>query len=71
MPSFHKLSPEFNKRFDTWQRIEPRCRQNNFARGIQARTADPLWMLARQWQMGEFQAEDAGSPIEVELSYST
>ena len=71
MPSFHKLSPEFNKRFDTWQRIEPRCRQNNFAQGIQARTADPLWMLARQWQMGEFKAEDAGSPIEVELRYST
>jgi hypothetical protein len=26
---------------------------------------DPLWMLARQWQVGEFTAEDAGSPLQV------
>ena len=24
---------------------------------------DPLWLLARQWQLGEFQGEDNGSPI--------
>ena len=24
---------------------------------------DPLWLLARQWQVGEFQDEDAGTPI--------
>ncbi len=24
---------------------------------------DPLWLLARQWQVGEFQGEDAGTPI--------
>ena len=63
--------PEFNNRFAAWLRIEPRCRQDNFARGIQVRTADPLWMLTRQWQLGEFQAEDAGSPIKVEMRYST
>ena len=28
---------------------------------------DPLWMLTRQWQMGEFQAEDAGTPIQARV----
>ncbi len=29
--------------------------------GLAARLADPLWMLARQWQFGEFRGDDAGS----------
>jgi hypothetical protein len=24
---------------------------------------DPLWLMARQWQVGEFQGEDAGMPV--------
>lgn len=28
-----------------------------------ARTADPLWMIGRQWQMGELTASDNGSPV--------
>ncbi len=31
--------------------------------GYAARVHDPLWLLARQWQVGEFQGEDAGTPI--------
>ena len=30
--------------------------------GLQARLHDPLWLLARQWQFGEFAGDDAGSP---------
>ena len=30
---------------------------------LQARIYDPLWLLARQWQLGEFEGEDNGSPI--------
>jgi hypothetical protein len=30
---------------------------------LQARIYDPLWMLTRQWQFGEFQGEDNGSPV--------
>ena len=30
---------------------------------LQARIYDALWLLARQWQLGEFQGEDNGSPI--------
>jgi hypothetical protein len=33
--------------------------------GLQARIYDPLWLLARQWQVGEFQGEDNGSPAKA------
>lgn len=33
------------------------------AEGAAARVHDPLWCLARQWQMGELAGEDNGSPI--------
>lgn len=60
-------------KYRTFLRLEPRCRvsDNDFSRGLEARLADPLWLMARQWQLGEFQAEDAGSPVEVQLTYST
>src|SRR5260221_2098336 len=48
----------------SWTRIEPRTRDpQDMSLGLQARVHDPLWMLARQWQLGEFQAEDAGSAV--------
>ena len=34
---------------------------------LSARVFDPLWMLTRQWQMGEFQAEDAGTPVQARV----
>jgi hypothetical protein len=36
-------------------------------RSLQAQVRDPLWFLARQWQMGEFLGEDAGSPVQATL----
>ena len=47
----------------SWMRLEPRCRNAEMTTSLQARIYDPLWLLARQWQLGEFQAEDNGSPI--------
>jgi hypothetical protein len=47
----------------SWVRLEPRCRTDDMAESVQARIHDPLWMLARQWQMGEFQGEDTGTPV--------
>ena len=46
----------------TWLRLEPQCRDADMNTGLQARVYDPLWLLARQWQIGEFQGEDNGSP---------
>jgi hypothetical protein len=47
----------------SWTRIEPKPRDATLARGLQAQVRDAAWLLARQWQVGEFQGEDAGSPI--------
>jgi hypothetical protein len=47
----------------SWLRLEPRCRDDAMTEGLRARVHDPLWLLARQWQVGEYRAEDAGSPM--------
>src|SRR6187431_101405 len=50
----------------TWSRIEPQTSGPDAAdveTGYSARVHDPLWLLARQWQVGEFQGEDVGTPI--------
>jgi hypothetical protein len=44
-------------------RLEGRPRTDNFERALRAEVRDPLWMLTRQWQMGEFRSDDAGSPV--------
>lgn len=46
-----------------WNRLEGRPRTHNFDRVMRAEVRDALWMLTKQWQMGEFQADDAGSPV--------
>lgn len=46
----------------TWTRIEPVGRDPNMTSGLNAAVHDPLWLLARQWQFGEFLGTDAGSP---------
>lgn len=51
-----------------WTRLEPRCRSADMAIALEARTHDPLWMLARQWQLGEFLSDNAGSPIVATVS---
>jgi hypothetical protein len=50
----------------TWNRLEPRVRGDSLS-SLDARIYDPMWLLARQWQVGEFTAEDAGSPVSVTL----
>ena len=46
-----------------WNRLEGRPRTHNFDRALKAEVRDALWMLTKQWQMGEFKADDAGSPV--------
>lgn len=50
-----------------WLRLKPRTRNDQADEGMAATVADPAWLLARQWQVGEFQGEDAGSPVDVEF----
>jgi hypothetical protein len=35
---------------------------------LQARVRDPMWFLTRQWQFGEFEGADSGSPAYVALT---
>ncbi len=47
----------------TWNRLEPLPRHKELSDGLEARLADPLWMLGRQWQFGEFKGSDGGTPV--------
>ena len=49
--------------FSVWSRLESRPREVKFTRSLSAEVRDPLWMLTRQWQWGEFTGEDTGSAI--------
>jgi hypothetical protein len=40
------------------------------AEAVQARVKDPLWFLARQWQVGEFAAENGGRPASAAIAWS-
>jgi len=51
----------------SWMRLEPHTRNAEMKTSVQARIYDPLWMLARQWQVGEFQGEDSGTPVVARL----
>ncbi len=51
----------------TWSRLEPMSLSADLLPGLQALTADPLWMLGRQWQFGELRGEDGGTPISTVL----
>jgi hypothetical protein len=53
----------------SWTRLEPRTRSRRLT-SVQARVADPLWLLGRQWQIGELQGEDAGNLVAAELTYT-
>ena len=52
-----------------WNRLEGRPRSADFQRSLRAEVRDPLWFLTRQWQYGEFEGEDAGSPIDARIAY--
>ena len=54
-----------------WNRLEGRPRKRDFSRALKAEVRDPLWLITRQWQMGEFIGEDAGSPVTAKVAWNT
>ncbi len=54
-----------------WNRLEGRPRTRAFDRALRAEVRDALWMLTRQWQVGELRGEDAGSPIQAKVRVDT
>ncbi|MFE6288030.1 hypothetical protein [Streptomyces sp. NPDC057877] len=58
--------------FGQFHRVEPVVRPSGTGGqlddALAARVADPLFLLARQWQVAEFAGEDGGSPVWCEIS---
>jgi hypothetical protein len=57
-------------RIDLYHRLESRRGDRDLDNGFAARVHDPLWFLARQWQMGEHQGENASTPVKVDCLVS-
>jgi hypothetical protein len=49
-------------------RLETQPTAINLRAGLAAPLADPLWLMARQWQFNEFQGEDAGTPLRLQFA---
>ena len=65
------LSEDFRAALVLWNRLEGRPRKAEFDRSLRAEIRDPLWMLTRQWQFGEFKGEDAGSAVKARVQLNT
>lgn len=65
------LTAEFRAAITMWNRLEGRPRKADFDRSLRAEVRDPLWMLTRQWQFGEFKGEDAGSAVKARVQLNT
>lgn len=57
------ISPNLKKGITVWNRLEPRPRTVDFDRSLRAEVRDALWMLSRQWQLGELKGEDTGTAV--------
>lgn len=55
--------------YTVWERLEPVARNYDMTETLRAEVHDPLWAMTRQWQLGEFEGHDGGSPVEVTLDY--
>lgn len=55
----------------TWNRVEPLPTADAIDAGLRAEIADPVWLLARQRQFGEFRGEDSGSPVQARLEVAS
>src|SRR5687767_3891640 len=51
-----------------WNRLEGRP---DFGRALKAEVRDAMFMLSKQWQLGEFKGDDAGSPATTKIQLAT
>ena len=65
------LTARANPAITRWNRLERRPRTHDFERALRAEVRDALWMLTKQWHLGEFRGDDAGSPMLARLCAST
>lgn len=48
-------------------RLEPVNKTHSVVDGLQARVKDPLWLIGKQWQIGEFKARNGGHLVRTEI----
>lgn len=53
--------------YPTWIRLHPVATDDTLVTAVEARLHDPLWLLGRQWQMGEFRHDAGATPIDVRV----
>jgi hypothetical protein len=61
------LTQQMWVQLQSWSRLEPSPRDPTLMKGLQARIADPAWLLARQTAFGELTGTDTGSPVSVRM----
>ncbi len=61
----------FNPTIQCWNRLEGSPRTQDLSHSLRAEVRDPLWMLTRQWQLGEFRFDNAGSPCFAKVQVQT
>lgn len=64
--NFLKINHEnINKPLYIQERVETHTHDLNIGNTLKFKIYDPLWMLSRQWQLGEFKGNDAGTAMSV------
>lgn len=53
--------------YPTWIRLHPVATDPTLLTSVEARLADPLWLLGRQWQLGELHHDGGSTPLGVEV----
>ena len=53
--------------YPIWIRVHPDSLDETMAISVQARMHDPLWLLGRQWQLGELRHDAGATPIDVRV----
>ncbi len=66
-----ELTERYLRSVTLWNRLEGRPRTENFDRALRAEVRDALWMLSKQWQMGELMGDDAASPVLAQAHIET
>jgi hypothetical protein len=64
------LQPRSTAKASTDTPLDPAVLEDLARDALAAPVADPLWLLARQWQTGAFHASDGGSPVTTELAWA-
>jgi hypothetical protein len=62
-----EITEYFVPSITVYNRLESSPRTADFDRSLKAEVRDPLWMLTRQWQFGEFKGEDAATAVTTKI----